>query len=156
MSIRPARLNDFSLLKTLEQASFSDPWGDTGLIEELEVHHEEGFHRVYFYEEEGITKAYLIGFRLEDEWQIYRIAVLPSYRQQGIASKFLRGMLQLARQAGIVKCTLEARENNVAALALYRKLGFIEVGRRPNFYRDTGEAAVLLDSDLEERDDEDE
>ncbi|PNH19791.1 hypothetical protein B7R76_02630 [Mageeibacillus indolicus] len=43
------------------------------------------------------------------------------------------------------KITLEVRENNAPALAVYRAVGFEEVGRRPNYYHDTHEAAVLMD-----------
>jgi ribosomal-protein-alanine N-acetyltransferase len=65
---------------------------------------------------------------------ILTIDVTPAYRQQGIAQKLLQGLENIFKEKGIKECRLEVREDNVAALELYRKLGYLESGRLEGYY----------------------
>jgi ribosomal-protein-alanine acetyltransferase len=78
-----------------------------------------------------------------DEGEILNLAVWPEHRRQGIATRLLKSVL---RQPGI-SWYLEVRESNLPARRLYEKLGFRPVGRRPSYYQDTGEAAVVMRRD---------
>ena len=73
------------------------------------------------------------------EREILNVAVANRYRRQGIGTALLQN--ELGRRA---VCFLEVRESNGAALALYRKLGFVEVGRRPQYYDAPVETAIVM------------
>jgi ribosomal protein S18 acetylase RimI-like enzyme len=81
---------------------------------------------------------------LGEEAEILDVAVPARHRRKGYARFLLKKFLDLARERGIHTLFLEVRESNVAALALYREFRFEPTGRRPNYYRDPAEAALLL------------
>lgn len=80
------------------------------------------------------------------ESQIYNIAIAPDYRRQGAGEALLRHLIEVSEERGCSLVTLEVRAGNEAAMALYGKLGFREVGRRKGYYK--GGDAVLMDLDL--------
>jgi ribosomal-protein-alanine acetyltransferase len=65
---------------------------------------------------------------------IMTIDVLPFYRRRGIAQRLLFDIETLFKQKGAQECRLEVRENNVAALNLYQKLGYQKVAVLENYY----------------------
>ncbi len=79
-----------------------------------------------------------------DEWEIENVVVALDHRRAGVGSALVRQILLGAREAGAGSVLLEVRESNTAARQLYEKLGFIESGRRPGYYRDPPEDALLL------------
>jgi [ribosomal protein S18]-alanine N-acetyltransferase len=76
----------------------------------------------------------------EDEAEILNIAVDPVWRRRGIASALLTSIFERAK--GTI--FLEVAEHNEAALALYRKLGCIEVGLRRGYYDQGATNAVVM------------
>jgi ribosomal-protein-alanine acetyltransferase len=81
---------------------------------------------------------------LGEEVEVLDVAVAAKHRRQGNARFLLEEFLRLVQQHGIRGVFLEVRESNVPAIALYRKLGFSTSGRRPNYYQQPDEAAILL------------
>lgn len=79
-----------------------------------------------------------------EEAHITILAVHPNYQRQGLGQVLLYTLLQSAWQRGLEWATLEVRASNQAAIALYQKFGFSEVGRRRRYYQDTGEDALIL------------
>ena len=71
---------------------------------------------------------------------ILTVDIAPAYRRQGIAQKLLQEIETIFREKGIKECRLEVREDNVAALNLYQKLGYKKVGKLEKYY---GEAHGL-------------
>ena len=65
---------------------------------------------------------------------ILTIDVTPAYRRKGIAQKMLQEIETILRERGIRECRLEVRENNVAALNLYQKLGYKKIGKLEKYY----------------------
>jgi len=65
---------------------------------------------------------------------ILTIDVAPAYRRKGIAQKLLQEIEAILRERGIKECRLEVRENNAAALNLYRKLGYTKIGTLEKYY----------------------
>ena len=63
---------------------------------------------------------------------ILTLDVSPSHRRKGIAQKLLRETEALLKQKGVNECRLEVREDNVAAITLYRKLGYKKIGNSKN------------------------
>lgn len=79
-----------------------------------------------------------------DEVHIATIAVDLEYRRMRIGQKLLAAILKDALVSGARHAFLEVRETNTAAREMYRKFGFVEVGKRPHYYSDTHEDAILM------------
>lgn len=79
-----------------------------------------------------------------EEAHITLLAIHPAYQRQGLGQVLLCALLQSAWQRGLEWATLEVRATNQAAIALYQKFGFQEVGRRKGYYQDSGEDALIL------------
>ena len=80
-----------------------------------------------------------------DETEILNIACLPEARGQGLATALLQKICDEAEQRGDRRILLEVRVSNEPALGLYRKFGFRVCGRRPRYYADTGEDALIME-----------
>ncbi len=83
-----------------------------------------------------------------EEAEILNLAVAASHRRIGAATALLRSAIAELTRTQIRQVHLEVRESNRAAISLYEKNGFRPTGRRPNYYRNPDEAAVLLVREL--------
>lgn len=88
--------------------------------------------------------AVFSGWIVIDELQIDNIAVKPAFRQKGLGTKILRMALSEAAGKGAVSAFLEVRSNNQPALELYTRSGFIVVGRRPDYYQNPADDALIM------------
>jgi ribosomal-protein-alanine N-acetyltransferase len=79
-----------------------------------------------------------------EEAEILNLAVEASHRRRGCASRLLRAAEAEAKTRGAVTLFLEVRESNTAAIQFYEKSGFLRSGRRPSYYRDPDEAALVM------------
>jgi len=77
-----------------------------------------------------------------EELQITAVAVHPGHRRRGLARRLLEALLQLGREAGAERASLEVASGNEAARALYAGLGFQEVAVRRGYYRNGDDALV--------------
>ncbi|HEY1800434.1 MAG TPA: ribosomal protein S18-alanine N-acetyltransferase [Terriglobales bacterium] len=87
--------------------------------------------------------GFLVARSSREEYEIENIAVSVGRQRQGVGAKLLKELMRIAGRACATKVFLEVRESNVAARALYSKLGFTQVGERKNYYRNPEESAVL-------------
>ena len=134
--IVPAHL---ASVAALERAVFHAPWSE----EALAMLTREG--GVGFAVCEGETAlAYGGMLCVLDEGQITNIATHPDHRRRGLARRVVCALLDEARARDLVTVTLEVRESNEAAIALYRSLGFAVVGKRARFYTHPVEAALVM------------
>jgi ribosomal-protein-alanine N-acetyltransferase len=78
-----------------------------------------------------------------DEAEILTLGVSPDARRSGIAAALLQEAARLARHAGAAKLLLEVSARNAPALALYRRAGFAQVGRRRRYYADGSDALIM-------------
>ena len=124
----------------LERACFSDPWSERLLEEEL---YNELISLVVAQGEDGTVLGYAAVQAVLDEGSLERIAAAPACRRQGVAEAILEAYLRFGR-AHLAFLTLEVREGNAPAIALYEKLGFAAVGRRKRYYADTREDALIM------------
>ena len=72
------------------------------------------------------------------------IAVRPEYRRRGIAESLIHELVSELKAKDAYCLTLEVRASNLPAITLYEKLGFVQVGRRPNYYTSPKEDALIL------------
>lgn len=128
----------------LEQQVFSHPWSAQLLEDELYNPH---VSLVAAQGEQGEFLGYGMVSAVLDEGCLEKIVVDPQYRRQGVAEGILKAFLRFG-WAHLAFLTLEVRESNAPAIALYQKLGFQEVGRRKRYYTDPVEDAVLLTADF--------
>ena len=99
---------------------------------------------VYLSELNGQVVGVLHWRHLGEEAEILDVAVPTRHRRKGYARLLLKNFLALAQKRGTSEIFLEVRESNVAARSLYHQFGFEAAGRRPNYYRNPMEAALLL------------
>lgn len=142
---------DLDTILAIEQNSFRWPWGRLSFEGELRNH--TGCNYVVKTGEGQIGTqviAYAFWRLVLDEMHILKVAVTPAWRGQGIASRLLKHCFNLSVEQGAVSAHLEVRPSNVPAVELYRKLGFEVIGRRPKYYKDTKEDALLMMKILKE------
>ena len=96
----------------------------------------------------GQVIGYAFWHLVADEVHVLKVAVTPAWRGQGIASRLLERCFTSSVEQGAESAHLEVRPSNIAAIELYQKLGFELVGRRPKYYTDSKEDALLLVKDL--------
>jgi ribosomal-protein-alanine N-acetyltransferase len=122
--------------------SFSLPWPESSFRYEVT---ENRASRCFVAEtEDKKVVAMVVSWIVVDELHIATIATHPDFRRQGVGSQILTAALEDGRKAGVRQAFLEVRERNEAAQAMYRKFGFEVTGRRPRYYKDNGEDAILM------------
>ncbi|HBL81620.1 MAG TPA: ribosomal-protein-alanine N-acetyltransferase [Clostridiales bacterium] len=124
---------------TVEAESFPHPWTEKMFLEEL-----SGKFSVYRAAvEDGRAVGYMGMWLLAGEGHITNIAVAKDFRCRGLGSALMDDFISLAEQQSLTLMTLEVRESNTGAIALYEKKGFEEVGRRKNYYDNTEDALIM-------------
>ncbi|HKF26668.1 MAG TPA: ribosomal protein S18-alanine N-acetyltransferase [Candidatus Acidoferrum sp.] len=112
------------------------------------THQRMGEILTFVCEEEGKLLGILEWRDLGEEAEILDLAVEPQHRRQGLASFLLENFMLWLSRTTVRSIFLEVRESNFAAIALYAKFGFKNCGRRPNYYRDPDETALLMTASL--------
>lgn len=141
LKVRPMKLEDVDAVWEIEKLSFRTPWSKEAFLQEMQTNNTARYVVAELGDE-------LVGYGgmwfIIDEAHITNIAVHPDYRKQKIGEKIVHAMIETARREGIGSLTLEVRVNNIAAINLYRKLGFEDAGIRKGYYTDTGEDALIM------------
>ena len=133
---------DVPSVAALEKLCFSDPWSVSSIASELD----NPLSLWLVWEEDGAAAAYLGVQRVPPQADVMNVAVSPTLRRRGIARALFAELER--RLPEIDELFLEVRASNSGAIALYRTLGFEQVGRRPNYYLDPREDALILRKEL--------
>ena len=152
--IVPMTSEHLDAVAELERTCFTVPWSRNMLAEELDK--ALSAFRVAL-DESGRVVGYAGLQVVLDEGYITNVAVRPDCRRCGIAGKLLDVFERFAAGNRLSFLTLEVRESNYAAIALYGRHGYRGVGRRKNYYEHPKEDAVIMTRDFggEENDHED-
>ena len=150
VNVVPMTADHLDELERLERICFSRPWSRKMLSEEL-----ANECAAFLVAVEPVTEK-VVGYAgllvMADEGYITNVAVFPEYRRRGVAEQLLAVFDRFARGNRLAFLTLEVRPSNTAAVALYRKWGFEEVGRRKNYYELPREDALILTKEYGEED----
>lgn len=138
--IRRMRLEDIEHVSRLERRCYTLPWSSSAYV--TEVGNPNAYYTVAKLGE--IVVGYAGMWVIMDEAHLTTIAVDPSFRGRKIGERLLLDLIDEGVQRGAERATLEVRERNVVAHALYQKYGFGDVAVRKNYYSDNGENALIM------------
>lgn len=124
----------------IDRECFSRPWSEEMLAEEL---YNEMASFIVAVADDGAVLGYAGLKVVLDEGSIEKVAVRSQYRRMGVADALLDTFIRFGR-AKLAFLTLEVRASNDAAIQLYMKHGFVQVGRRKNYYPELNEDAILM------------
>lgn len=140
MSVVTVGREHLHAIAAIEALSFGEPWSEQA----LELLLGDTAFGLACLDEEGVPVAYIGVLTVLDEGQITNVATHPDFRRCGLADKLLTALMEQARKKGLLTLTLEVRESNTAAIALYQKHGFAVVGKRNYFYSNPREHALVM------------
>ena len=126
LPMMPVDLNE---VQELERQSQAFPWSRRNFEDALAAHYSAWVLRIG-----DVLAGFCVAMPTPDDVHLLVIAVATDYRRQGLASKLLTQVDQLARQRGVPRVLLEVRPSNTKAQAFYAKQGFTEIGRRKGYY----------------------
>ncbi len=136
-------LEDIAGVLVIETASFPTPWSESAFRYEIQ---ENPYASLFVAKtrEGSVVIAFGCVWMVDQEMKINNLAVHPDFRGRGVGGRFLKFLLEYAAAQGCCEVTLEVRPSNEVALHLYRKSGFVPVGRRKQYYSDTHEDAIVM------------
>ena len=144
MMIREMKLSDAPAIAELEKLCFSDPWSEKSIASE--VHNPLSYWLVA--EQQGRVVGYVGSQSVLDAADMMNLAVAPDCRKKGIGRALVNALVDHLRANGVIALLLEVRVTNAQAISLYTKMGFVQVGRRPRYYRNPTEDALILRKEL--------
>jgi ribosomal-protein-alanine N-acetyltransferase len=149
-TVRRMRLEDIPEALDIDRECFAEQWASVPYKRDLETN--DMAHYLVVGEEDVPPSEQqidgIMGFWvMAGEAHIITIAVRPARRRQGIAEALLIAAIELAVSLRAHLMTLEVRQSNTAAQAMYRKYGFDVTGTRKKYYNDNGEDAVIMSTE---------
>ena len=129
-----------SQVAALERVCFSDPWSENSVAGELD----NPLSLWLVCVEDGTVLGYVGSQTVLGETDMMNVAVSPEARRRGIAQGLICALVEELKRGGSRCLALEVRASNLPAIRLYEKLGFFQAGRRPNYYRNPKEDALIL------------
>ncbi len=141
LSLEPMALSDIAAVVAIEQAAYGHHWLPRDYHHELTKNE---YAHYFVLKNEFSAPIGLAGlWLLAGEAHIITVAIQPSWQRLGLGEQLLIHLLAVAKELAATVATLEVRRSNHAAIALYQKYGFAEVGCRRGYY-DDGEDALIL------------
>ncbi len=135
-------LDDLEKIKNILNTDFDDFWNYEILKEELTSQ-----NTIYFVAKIDNEIVGFAGIKIIlDEADLMNIVVKKEHRKKGIASSLLNKLIVIAKEKNLKSINLEVNANNLSAINLYKKLNFIEIGKRKNYYKD--QDAILMKLDI--------
>lgn len=128
----------------IERECFSHPWSEDMLAEEL---YNDNASYIVAVADDGVVLGYAGLKVVLDEGTIDKVAVKGQYRRMGVADALVETFVRFGG-ANLAFITLEVRLSSDAAIQLYMKHGFEQVGRRKDYYQDPKEDAILMTLDF--------
>jgi [ribosomal protein S18]-alanine N-acetyltransferase len=131
----------------IERLSFPTPWSRNAFLQELK----NPISHLWALLDGRTLSGYMCFWMFDSEIQLINVAIHPEKRGIGLGLFLMGKMIEAGVANGMHKIWLEVRTSNLPAQRLYDKLGFMTVGRRRLYYRDTNEDAIVMSLSLAER-----
>lgn len=144
VKIRAMNINDLPRVMEIEKSLFSSPWCEEMFLEEIK----SGYAYVVVEEPENLIIAYICGLLLYNEFNITNIAVHSDFQRMGLAERLVTFIIEKLLKMRCFSFFLEVRESNIAAIGLYKKLGFKIIGKRKKYYNNPIEDALIMQIDF--------
>lgn len=145
MLISKMDLSDLNVISNILISDFDDFWNYNVFKEEL-LNNNSYYYKV-------VKNNEIVGFAgiwiCIDEANIMNIVTKKNYRNNGIATLLLKHLINLANSLNLKSITLEVNENNLTAINLYKKLGFITLGTRKKYYNNEKNALIMTKTLIE-------
>ncbi|WP_038104206.1 tRNA (adenosine(37)-N6)-threonylcarbamoyltransferase complex dimerization subunit type 1 TsaB [Tropheryma whipplei] len=142
VSIHPASLHDLPDIMKIERGSFTgEEWSSATMLQQLRL----GSYFVLKVSDMPVGYAGISHPRFEDV-DLETLAIDPAWRRKGLGGILLRHLFEYARDAGVKRCFLEVKVCNLPAIGMYKKHGFVTLGRRPKYYN--GVDAITMKKEL--------
>ena len=144
--IREATIEDLDAISKVEKSAFEKgAWPKKAILSEFT---ENELSRIYVDVEDGEVVAWLDFMVTFTSATVMAIGVKPEYRKRGIATSLMKKMEEICRaqEETVEWITLEVRESNEEAIALYKKLGYVYVTKKVAYYEDGEDALYLIRS----------
>ncbi len=148
-SIEPMRLTDLPEVLAIERCSFAAPWSQLAFEAEME----KTYASLRVARPQGSGKGrpvfgYICVWLVADEIQIANLAVHIWYRRRGVGLALLLHACTEGYSAGARLAVLEVARKNTAALALYERMGFVLMQKRPRYYPESRDDALIMELKL--------
>jgi len=141
ITILPMKEEHINQVLEIENLSFLDPWTKRMYLSEITERDDSYFITAKF-------KDRIVGYGgfwlIVDELHLVNLAVHPDFRRQGIGTQIMQYLLNLGKQLGAKRATLEVRMSNVIAQKFYSKFGFVSIALRKKYYSHNKEDAVVM------------
>lgn len=145
LRVRKMALDDIPAVLEIDRQSFPVPWSEHTYRLELTGNPSAHLLVAEIRRRHGFKVIGYIGYWLiVDEAHISTLAVDPRVRRRGVGKKLLSTALRSAARKGAERVTLEVRESNSGAIAMYQSFGFELHSRKSEYYRDNGEDALVM------------
>jgi len=139
--LREMTESDIDAVLEIEKSSFATPWSRESFHKEIV----ENVLAVYIVAEvDDVVAGYGGLWKILDEGHITNVAVKKDFRGKGVGDALVMGIVDYCDRTGIPNITLEVRESNRVARNLYKKHGFVDAGKRPGYYSDNNEDAIIM------------
>ena len=138
--VRAMYREDVPAVAAVDRLCFPAPWGEYTFAAELT--NTAGYYRVAEAEDQVI--GYVGAQIILDEAHVTTFGVEPHLRRRRVGERLLADLLREAIRRGCRRVTLEVRASNEPAIGLYRKYGFSPISRRPRYYSDNNEDAIVM------------
>ena len=138
--IEPMKKEDISSIREIEKQCFTDLWPEDSFERELSN------TKVAFYfaaHLKGRIIGYMGAWLILDEVHITTLAVDPAFQNEKVGSLLVLHLMKAAVEKGVRWATLEVSEKNLAAIKVYDRFGFIQIGVRKEYYNNGTNALVL-------------
>jgi ribosomal-protein-alanine N-acetyltransferase len=159
--IDPMQASDLRYVMPIERVAFPSPWpasayryeltqNDLSTYLVLRLRHlphggdGQGVRGLWAWRRSPPVLGYGGFWMIVDESHISTLAVHPDWRGRGLGEMLLVALIEASILRGAAEATLEVRVSNVVAQNLYRKYGFVQVGRRKGYYHDNHEDALIM------------
>jgi ribosomal-protein-alanine N-acetyltransferase len=152
LAFRPVTEADLPRIMEIEASGFQHPWSEQLLRNELA---NAWSHLLAAVEgppgQAGRIVGYIVFWLVHDEVHVLNVGTAPEARRRGVGRALMDQAVAAGRGRGARLSTLEVRRSNQAAIALYRSLGYRQVGVRPNYYAEEREDAIVMTLELDQR-----